>query len=387
MASRKLRVAFVTTTIDTGGAEAMLVKVVKAMDKGRFQPTVIVLADTTWLAAQLDDAGAKVIALGLYIPLIPLVGMRALCRVVNEVNPDVIQGWMLHGNLAAQIAGSLQGRPVIWSVRYSRLLPGRERFHVRVLNYLMQYVSRFPWRIVYNSHKGRALHETMGYDLSRSLVIPNGFDLSRFAPDSVARARYRAAWRITPERLVIGMVARYHPMKDHSTLLEAATILCKRRNDIVFVLAGRGCVKDNPKLMQQVERLGLHESLILLGEREDIHSVVNGFDIGVLSSASEGFPNALGELMACGLPCVATDVGDARWIVGDTGRIVPPQNPRAFADAVADLIDLPVESRRSLGTAARARVEKLFSIAAVVQNFEALYSEARLARTRTRTSS
>jgi glycosyltransferase involved in cell wall biosynthesis len=288
---------------------------------------------------------------------------------------------MLHGNLAAQITGTVLGIPVLWSVRHSKLIPGRETKSARFLAWAMKYMSGLPFQIVYNSHEGRLHHEALGYNARAATVIPNGFDLCQFEPDESARTHHRMSLGVAPLTTVIGMVARYHPMKDHATLLNAARLVCEQYADVIFVLVGRRCDATNAELVSAVASRRLSNSVLLLGEREDVPALANAFDIGVLSSVSEGFPNAIGELMASGVPCVVTDVGDSRFLIGETGYTVPPGDAVALASAFDRLIRMGHEARRNLGSKARARVASLFSIASVASSFEALYSESASLRT------
>src|SRR5260221_4989732 len=304
----KLKIAFVTTTIETGGAEGMVLKLVAGLDKQRFAPVVVVLSGRTAFAEQFEKAGAQVVILGMRGPFGRVIGLARVPASIWRLKPDVLQGWMVHGNLAAQIAGTLFGIPVIWGVRHSQLIRGQEKTLTRTLEVLMKYLSKLPARIVYNSNAGKLRHEALGYDIARSAVIPNGFDLSAFLIDKDARERFRRLFQISEETVVIGMVARYHPVKDHATFLEAAGALSRQWSNLLFVLVGAGCDPKNIDLATAIERQGLTSRVQLLRERSDVQAIANAFDIGVLSSSSEGFPNVVGELMACGIPCVVTDV-------------------------------------------------------------------------------
>jgi len=177
---------------------------------------------------------------------------------------------------------------------------------------------------------------------------------------------------------LIGMVARFNPQKDHHNLVRAARILKDQNVDVAFVLCGRDVGWENEKLADWIRQDGLEDRFFLLGPRDDIPMITAGLDIACLSSAhGEGFPNVLGEAMACEVPCVATDVGDSADIVGDTGRIVPPRNPEALAGAIREMVELGREGREKLGKAARERVRERFELGNVVRKYEGLYEELR----------
>jgi glycosyltransferase involved in cell wall biosynthesis len=229
--------------------------------------------------------------------------------------------------------------------------------------------------VVVNSEAGRRASEALGYRPRRWVSLPNGFDLVQFAPQPEARAPLRRALAIEDDAVLIGLIARFHPMKDHQTFLRAAARLHRDRPGVRFVLAGRRIDASNAALAAPIREHGLDAVVHLLGERDDIPHLTAALDVATCSSYSEGFPNAIGEAMACEVPCVATDVGDCRALLGDTGLIVPPRDPEALASAWGVAIDWSNDERQSRGTAARARLEQHFEIGAVARRYEALYDE------------
>ncbi len=175
---------------------------------------------------------------------------------------------------------------------------------------------------------------------------------------------------------VVGLVARYDPMKDHENFLRAAASVVKQRPGIHFVLVGQGVDKSNEELITEIRNHNISLNLHLLGTRHDIRNIMPALDMLVLSSAfGEGFPNVLGEAMAAGVPCIVTNVGDAPMIVAETGRVVPAKDAAALAAAIREVADMPVEERRRLGRAARRRIEECFSLPSVGRQYEGLYRE------------
>ena len=209
---------------------------------------------------------------------------------------------------------------------------------------------------------------------SRAVVIPNGFDGTRFRPRAVAKAGLRKELGVDPARSVIGMVARGHPMKDPGNLVRAVALLQARGHPVHLVIVGSGLDESNLDLVKLVRECGLGAQVSLLGARTDVPALVAGFDVAALSSAwGEGFPNVLGEAMASGVPCVATDVGDCSWVIGPHGVIVPPRHSEALANALGRLLDLGPDARQQLGLAARARILQHFSLQEVVAQYETLH--------------
>jgi len=236
--------------------------------------------------------------------------------------------------------------------------------------------SRRPARIIYNSKASAAQHEQLGYACDRAMVIPNGFDLGQFRPLPGARVYLRQLLGLTEEVQIIGQVARFHPMKGHAVHLDAIGELPEFGRQVHCVLIGRGMIASNNALTTRIRRLGLDGRIHLLGERGDLENLVPGFDIAVSSSTrNEGVPNAIGEAMACEVPCVVTDVGDAAILVGDTGIVVQPGDVQALKGALERLLSLPAEARRSLGHRARQRIAERFSLEHMVEEYQNLYGE------------
>jgi glycosyltransferase involved in cell wall biosynthesis len=262
--------------------------------------------------------------------------------------------------------------PVVWNIR-SAIDVNELGPVVAVLARLCARLSRVPAAVVTNSDAAKVLHTRIGYRPRQWLVIPNGFDTERFAPDVTARRDVRRELGLPADALLIGLVARFDPLKDHQSLLRAAGLLRRQLKGPHFVLVGRDITMSNSELREWIEASGVGDRVHLLGERADIPRLTAALDIATCSSYGESFPNIIGEAMACAVPCAVTDVGDAARIVGDTGRVVPPKDAPALASAWQELIELGPEGRRELGLRARARVEERYSLDSVVRQYETLY--------------
>jgi len=241
----------------------------------------------------------------------------------------------LDTDLVGGIAARAAGIPVVWGIHNTTLEPGRSSratiWVARVCAWLSRWV---PNRIVVCAQAAQAVHAALGYDAARMVVIPNGYDLSRFAPDLRLRQGLRAQWGVPDDLALLGMVARWDPYKDHANLIEALALLRRRGHVFRAVLVGTGVDEHNATLMRRIADVGLSDWVQPLGPRTDVPAVMNALDVHVLSSSAEAFPNVLAEAMACGTPGVTTDVGDAALIAGDTGWVAPPRNPQALADAL-----------------------------------------------------
>jgi len=236
------------------------------------------------------------------------------------------------------------------------------------------FLSRHPSAIIYNSRSGAKQHEKCGYRSGMSVVISNGFDCGIFQPDEHARCCVREQLGLESTSILVGLVARFHPMKDQSGFLHAASLVSALHPESRFLLVGKGLTESEPALTKLIKQLGLTGRVLLLGERTDTPRLTAALDIACSSSScGEGFSNAIGEAMACGVPCVVTDVGDSAYLVGDTGVAVSPRNPEALAHAVGRLIDAGPAKRKELGMAARSRIQSEFCLPEVARRYKEVY--------------
>lgn len=374
-AGATMKIVHVINDLTVGGAEMMLYKLLSRTNRERYDPVVISLRGGGELREGVESLGIPVHGLGMKPPAPTPAALWRLRRMMHRLDPDLIQGWMYHGNLAAQLASvfSPSRTATIWNIRQSLYSLEHEKAATALAIRLCSHLSERPAAIIYNSGTSAVQHHTFNYHSGNALVIHNGFDTDIFAPSAEARESVRAELRVAPDTLLIGLTGRYHPAKDHANFLRAAAILCESRPDAQFVLTGTGVHSGNKALCELVTQLGLDGRVHLLGKRRDIPRLMASFDIAVSSSFEEGFPNVVGEAMSCGVPCVVTDVSDMPRIVGKTGKVVPPRNPSALAAALKDFIALGHEGRTSLGREARARVSEYFELGLIVRKYEEVY--------------
>jgi len=370
------------------GAQTMLYNLLSRMERSRFEPSVVSLSNRGILADKLARISVPVYPIDMK-PSHPTLGaVIRLVRKIRQIKPDVIQGWMYHGNLAAQLGAALAPMPVpvLWNIRGSHYRLKDEKPLTAATIWMNARLSAWPAKIINNSAASALGHEQkLGYRADKRVIIPNGFDTSLFVPSAEARRSVRGELGLNDDAFLIGLVARFDPLKDHLGFLNAAAILLRKDPNIHFVLAGRGVDKTNSVISEAVARLGFEKQLHLLGDRSDIPRLLSAVDIATLSSYSEGFPNVIGEAMSCEVPCVVTDVGDTAWLVGDTGFVVSPRDPNALAAAWHELIVLGAEDRRKLGQRARKRIIDNFSIDHIARQYEAIYEQVYFGSGRTAT--
>ncbi|TPQ28504.1 glycosyltransferase family 4 protein [Methylomonas koyamae] len=373
--ANRIVVVHVITGLNVGGAERMLWKLLAHADRERFDMRVVCLIGDGPVADDIRALGIPVLCLGARSPVSGLKAVGRLRKYLLAARPDIVQGWMYHGNFAAWAGRLLIGRrvPLIWGVRQSLYDINKEKPGTAKIIRLCAWLSRAATKILYNSQTAKQHHENIGYAPERGDWLPNGFDTDVFRPEPAARTALREELGLQPQAALVGMVARYDPMKGHANFLKAAQLLAERRNDVHFVLAGRGVDSQNRLFVDAERSSALQGRLHLLGERQDIASITAALDIAVTPSVSEGFANAIGEAMSCAVPCVVTDVGDSAAVLGDGGRVVAAEDSQTLAAAIGELLDLAPERRQAIGMQARQRVLEQFSIQAVAQRYQDLY--------------
>ena len=327
------------------------------------------------IGEKLRSIGIPVNALGMPRGKVQPRALIQLYKSLKTTQPHLVQTWMYHADLLGGIVAWLAGhRQIIWNIRTSTLELGRDkRTTIWTARLCAALSSLIPNKILTCAETAKQVHVRLGYDSSKMEVIANGFNTKRFRASAEARAEVRRELRVGREPLV-GIVGRFHPQKDYYTFVQAAAKLRSQVPGVRFVMCGDGVNWENERLVGWIDEYGIREAVSLLGRREDIPRVMAALDLFVLSSASgEAFPNVVGEAMACKVPCVVTDVGDSRIIVGDTGRVVPPKSPGRLASASAEMINAPEHYRQELGERARRRVTNEFSIEAVASKYIQLY--------------
>ena len=371
-----MKIFHVIIDLDIGGAELALKRLVEADGNNQYnQHFVVSLTSLGKVGQQLQSTGVHVHALGLRGPLgIPVVVWKLICLLRSE-RPNIVQTWMYHADLIGGLAARLAGvKNVIWNIRNTLIPQGtwsRSQLVVRLCAKLSHWVPR---RIVCCAEAARSIHVVMGYAAEKMIVIPNGYDLSVFCFTPGHKQQMREQLGFSKDVIVIGTVGRFDPLKDYQNFVSAATRVGTVRPQVRFVMVGRGVDASNAQLRDWLASTGFSDRFILLGERSDVAHLMAALDIYCLASRAEGFPNVVAEAMSLQVPCVVTNVGDAALIVKDTGKVVPPDDSTALADALIGMIDLTHEQRVILGKRARRVIEGSYSIEMVAQQYKNLYS-------------
>lgn len=364
MSWRPRKIIYVTAGLRGGGAEAMLTRLATAQPGVADEIIVASLLPAEGHIERLAAAGVKVVELRFDRLGGAAAGLFTLAKLIADNRPDIVQGWMYHGDLAALVALLMSGRRkhtrLIWSIRCSDMDLRRYGRGLRMVVKACTLLSSWPDLVTANSGAGLKSHLALGYRPRRAEVVANGIDIDEFRPDPAVRQAVRGELGIPQDATLLAHVARVDPMKDHGSFLAAMTEL----PDLFALLVGVG-----------TENLAAARNVLRLGRRHDVARLFAAADLAVSSSRfGEGFSNALAEGMACGLPAVATDVGDAKLILGDTGLVVPPENPHALAAAIRALAAEPAPARAERRRKARARIVEQFAMAHAIQRYGELYA-------------
>ena len=369
----KKKVVFLVRDLNYGGAQRQLVTLVNQIDKQLFDVSLVYFYANGLLLKDLKDDTCQAICIkkngrwdifGFYFRLL---------QQLKILQPDILHGYLGESNLfSILLKPFFPFTRIIWGIRESNMPNNRFGAIGQILAQLEVMLSFFADLIIVNSHCGKDYYQSKGFSPQKMVVISNGIDTHRFQPDATAGAKVRSEWGITDDTILIGLVGRLDPMKDHPNFFRAAAVIAAERQDVRFVCIGvGGAEKYAAELQQLSEDLGIADRVIWAGGRSDMPAVFNALDICCSASAyGEGFPNVVGEAMACGTPSVVTDVGDAVWIVGDLGVFVPPQNPEALQLALnQSLRKLPLD--RASSAEIRAHIVDRFSVEQLVLNTQA----------------
>lgn len=373
-----MKILHIITGLEHGGAEGLLCRLIAASST-ETEHIVISLGGLSYYGPRLLASGVEVHTLEMPAGRVTFSGLLTLRRIIRAFSPDVVQTWMYHADLLGGVVARWAGiRAVCWNIRNSNLVAGKSSFSARAAAKICAHISsRVPARIICCSEQAAKLHQSIGYQANKFVVIPNGYDVAQFSPSKDKGAKLREEWHIHPDELLLGMVARWDPQKDHASLLSAMALVKRTRPQLRCVLVGPNMDQHNTELMALIASNRLQDSVVLAGPRDDIPAVMNALDLHVLSSSyGEAFPNVVAEAMACGTPCVVTDVGDAPLIVGNTGRVVTPNNSGLLAQAIEQVL-LIIDSPQSgeVKQTCRSHIVENFDINRIARFYYDIWSE------------
>lgn len=373
-----ISVCLIITGLSTGGAEMMLFKLLQNLDRSRFRVAVISLTTKGDIGRRIEGLGVPVFSLNMSRGVPNPLSVLQLSRLLREIKPDLVHTWMYHADMLGGMIARLSGvNHVIWCIRHSNLSKKENKRSTLWVVKICAFLSHvLPVYILTCSSRAADVHAKIGYAEDKLHVIPNGFDLNHFVPNVSARASVRAELGLSTDVPLVGLVARFDSQKNHIGFIDAASLVHAELPHVHFVLAGTGVDSTNSLLSNAIAARGLQANVHMLGRRDDVPRLMASLDVLASPSHGEAFPNVLGEAMACGVPCVVTDVGDSAEIVGSTGRVVAPGDMAGLAEGLLELLRLSFEQKSTLGRQARDRVAANYEISHVARLYEDFYERA-----------
>lgn len=373
------KIVHVITGLGDGGAEAVLYRI--CLSDQQDEHLVISMMDMGKYGPLFEESGVRVECLDMPAGRLTYSGVKKMREILKQEKHDnqrkgirlVVQTWMYHGDLVGGVVARTVGiKQIVWGIHHSILEKGKTKTSTRWIAKINALLSHWvPQVIVCCAEKSRFIHEELGFSSRKMKVIPNGYDLQKFAPSPAHAELLRQEWGIPEDMPLLGMVGRFDPQKDHDNLIKALALLRNQGLEFRCVLVGRGMDDANQEIAGLLQSNDLQEHVLLLGQRSDIPSVMSALDLHVLSSSAEAFPNVLAEAMACQTPCVTTDVGDAALIVGDTGWVVPSGNPQALAAGIQSAVSAMAQAEAWClrKAAARAHVSDRFGLGRMLASY------------------
>jgi glycosyltransferase involved in cell wall biosynthesis len=378
----RLRVLHVIGGLGLGGAEALLFRLVTRRPDVSHE--VICLGGRGWYSDKLEQHGVPVTHLQMNrkrsLPSI----LSKLYRLIRRSDADVVQTWLYTSNLLGGFVAKLAGKPAIWGIHSASLgpYPWKTRLMVRVGGVVAPWVADC---LICCSPSAANSHAKLGYSTVPCATILNGYDPERWTVDEAARRAKRRELGVSPEHLLIGCFSRWDPYKDVPSLLSALNLLAKEGISFTCVLLGKGLGSENAVLAAAITRARCDDFVVPLGQQADLSDFARALDLHVLPSRTEAFPNVVAETMLAGVPNIATAVGDTALMIGDTGWVIPPCDPRQLAAAIhqaaEECANEPArwEQRRA---AARARIAENFGFTRMADSYEQVWR--RFAKLRSR---
>ena len=357
--SEKIRLTFLARSLDYGGTQRQLVTLAKALDKNRFDVSILTFYSGQPLEAELINSGVRIVSVNKQgrWDLLPFLGR--LKREVKALRPDILHSYLDIPNvLALWLRHSVSAR-VVWGVRASSMELRHYDWLFRLAAGTERALADRPDLIIVNSVAARKHHIAQGFPEHKLKLIPNGIETNVFKPDGQSRARVRSEWGIPENTRLVGTVGRLDPVKDIPSFLKAAMIVARQNADARFVCVGDGPARYVEELKEQARDLGFSERLVWAGVRSDVVAVYSALDLLVSASRAESFPNSVAEAMSCGVSCVVTDVGDSALLAGDCCGVVPPGSPESLASEILRSLD---DNRAVRGRESRARIVENFDV-------------------------
>jgi len=369
-----MKIVHIITGLNDGGAEEILYKIC-LHDKLNNHIVISVVSGGKYVSL-LKKLGVKVYCLNM--KFYSFFNFFYLIKLLKILQPDIVQTWLIHGDFIGGIAARFAGiKNILWTIPYSKVDTSIEKIrNILLIKILAKLSYIIPKLILVISKSGKKNCQNLGYYEKKLRLVTTGYDLFFFKRNRYEKLYFKKKLKIEKQTPLLGIVARYHPVKDHTNLLNALSIVKLKNKNFICIFVGSGMTKNNKILLNEIRKLELDSFVKLLGPKSNIPQVMNGLDVNILCSKSEGFPNVVVEAMACGTPCVVTNVGDSSFIVGKNGWVVPPSNSIKLANAIEKaLSEINSKNWKKKCSQARLRVHNKFEIKKMIKYYNLTWLE------------
>jgi glycosyltransferase involved in cell wall biosynthesis len=374
-----MKIIFIISGLLTGGAEIMLFNIVSRINREEFNPIVVSLTTQGILGERIQELGIPVFALNMGVGNFNFIkSILKLIEIIKSEKPNIVHTWMYHADFIGGVIAYYCGiKTICWCIHHSNLNEKLNKLSIIILSKLCARISSIiPKKILTCSNAAKKMHISLGYDASKFVVVPNGVDIEKFKPDSAAHEIICRELNIDENSVLIGLIGRMDPLKNHEGFFEAAKYIHDHNPQAVFILAGKDVTEKNEVIERSLSKYNLRNVTHLLGLRSDISRIISGLDILVSSSMGEAFPNVIVEAMSCGVPCAVTNVGDSAFIVGNYGYVVNSGDMVGLANSIMRFLDLTISQRKEIGIQCRKRIVEEFEMGEIVRKYENFYKSS-----------
>lgn len=365
----RTKLIFIAPDINSGGAENILFNVAKTFNKKDI--VLISLTDIGFYGSKLKNCGYELYALEMKKNIFAIFKFLYLIIIIYKYKPLIVHTWLYRANLFGGVAAKIAGvKKIYWTIHhdfeYSNFLMMLEMKILILFSYFI------PKKIIFGSDISKNNHILNGYSKDKSTIINNGVSTKIFKPNIKFRIDFRKALGIEEDCLLLGNIARYHPLKDHETLFRALQIVKNKGLKFKCILIGSGFTNKIKKIKERINYYELSQNLIIYGQTFKINEIINAFDINILTSKKECSPISLLESMSTGVPCISTNVGDASKLIMDAGWTVQISDFKSLAKLIKKIyLDkniINIKSKKS-----RKRVEMFYRLEIMIEKYKALY--------------
>ena len=372
-----MRVVHCITGLRGDGAQRMVLRLTEGLQRRGIDNVIVSLSPREPLADAFEARGMTVHSLGMCPSVTGTLNLAYLPKLLDDLSPDLLQGWMYHANLMLTLVSPLSRRkvPVLWNIRRGTDDIRERKFSTRAVIRANSWLSSRAEHVVYCTHESRRQHQAIGFSRHNGFVIGNGFDVGKFSRSADMRRTTREKYGVADTDILIGNIGRDDSAKGRPYLIEAFAGVLKQVPNARLLLVGRGMSKENPELLRLLASAGVTSRVTLVGEYSPISDLYSAIDILCSSSVTEGFPNVIGEAMSCEVPCVASDVGNVRELLDGVGVIVPPRSAKSLADALIGVSGEGRKAWRERGVRSRHRISDEYSMQSVVDAYASLYRD------------